>query len=74
MRWLDAIIGSMDMSLDKLLEIVKDRESWHTAVHGITELDMNNNNNNNNKANIQFKQGHQHVLSVYCNSVFCDFP
>ena len=37
MRWLDSITKSIDMNLSKFLEIVKDREAWHAAVHGITK-------------------------------------
>ena len=38
MRWLDSITDLTDMDLSKLQEIVKDREAWHAAVHGVAKI------------------------------------
>ena len=37
MRWLDGVTDLVDISLNKLCEIVKDRKAWHAAVHGVTK-------------------------------------
>ena len=61
MRWLDSIIDLVDMSLSKLQKIVKDREAWHAAVHGITKSQRWLKWLNNNNPSIQ---GPAHWLSI----------
>ena len=49
MRWLDSITNAMNMNLGKLWKMVRDREPWHAAVHGVTKSHTTGQLNNNSK-------------------------
>ena len=57
MRWVDGLVDSMGMNLSKLREIVKDREAWHAAAHGVSESDMTQRLNNNLLTRVRARTG-----------------
>ena len=62
MRWLDSITDSTGMSLSKLWEIVKDREAWHAAAHGVAKSQTSLKNNNDQSLAVQVTSGGDHYF------------
>jgi len=78
MRWLDVIIESMDMSLNKFQEIEKGREAWHAAVHMVMTEQLNKDRDEEEKEAQKLHEDwrdHQHkFIKIYENTVKLQLP